>query len=252
MSGHSKWSTIKRKKGSLDAKRSKIFTKIIKEISVAVREGGPDPAGNPRLRLTIQSAKAANMPKENVERAIKKSEGTDDAHYTEITYEGYAPGGVAVYVECMTDNLNRTVANVRSAFSKHGGALGTNGSLEFLFDRTGVFVIKQGIKLLNEEEFTLKMIDAGAVDLAFDDEYVTVYCAMEDFGVLQKQIESLHLEVESAALQRIPKNTITLDLESLRKVIKLLDVLEDDDDVQQVYHNIDLTEDQLTQLDQIS
>ena len=150
MSGHSKWSTIKRKKGALDAKRSKVFTKIIKEISVAVREGGPDPMGNPRLRLAIQSAKAANMPKENIERAIKKGSGTDGAHYTEVTYEGYAPHGVAIYVECMTDNLNRTVASVRSAFNKYGGALGTNGSLEFLFDRKGVFTISLSRNAIQE------------------------------------------------------------------------------------------------------
>lgn len=249
MSGHSKWSTIKRKKGALDAKRSKIFTKIIKEISVAVRESGPDPDGNPRLRLAIQSAKAANMPKENIERAVKKGSGTDGAQYTEITYEGYASHGVAVYVECMTDNLNRTVANVRSAFSKHGGALGTNGSLEFLFDRKGVFTLKQGENHLDEEEFTLAMIDAGAEDVAFEDEYIMVYCAVMDFGALQKVIESMHLEVESAELQRIPKTTISLDLEALKKVMKLIDIFEDDDDVQKVYHNIELNEEQMAQLD---
>lgn len=250
MSGHSKWSTIKRKKGALDAKRSKIFTKIIKEISVAVREGGPDPDGNPRLRLGIQSAKAANMPKENIERAVKKGAGTDGAHYTEITYEGYGNHGVAVYVECLTDNLNRTVASVRSAFSKHGGALGTNGSLEFLFDRKGVFTLKKGEQPLNEEEFTLEMIDAGAEDVVFDEEgYITVYCAVVDFGAMQKKIENIPLEVESAELQRLPKTTVSLELEALKKVLKLIDVLEDDDDVQKIYHNLEVNEEQLAQLD---
>ncbi len=249
MSGHSKWSTIKRKKGALDAKRSKIFTKIIKEISVAVREGGPDPSGNPRLRLGIQSAKAANMPKENIERAIKKGAGTDGAHYTEITYEGYASHGVAVYVECLTDNLNRTVASVRSAFSKHGGALGTNGSLEFLFERKGVFTLKAAGPP-DEEEFTLAMIDAGAEDVSFEEAgYITVYCAVVDFGAMQKKIEGLPWEVESAELQRIPKTTVSLELEALRKVMKLIDTLEDDDDVQKVYHNLELNEDQLAELD---
>ncbi|RDC63362.1 YebC/PmpR family DNA-binding transcriptional regulator [Adhaeribacter pallidiroseus] len=249
MSGHSKWSTIKRKKGALDAKRSKIFTKIIKEISVAVRESGPEPDGNPRLRLAIQSAKAANMPKENMERAIKKGSGADEAHYTEITYEGYAPHGVAVYVECLTDNLNRTVASVRSAFSKHGGALGTNGSLDFLFDRKGVFVLKQAESTLDEEAFTFELIDAGAEEVVFEEEYITIYCAMEDFGALQKKVESLALEVETAELQRIPKTTVTLNDDALRKVLKLIDVLEDDDDVQKVYHNVELSQMQLANLE---
>ena len=249
MSGHSKWSTIKRKKGALDAKRSQIFTKIIKEITVAVRESGSDPTGNPRLRLAMQSAKAANMPKENMERAIKKGTGTDGAQYTEITYEGYATHGVAIYVECLTDNLNRTVANVRSVFSKHGGALSTNGSLEFLFDRRGVFNLKQGEKPLDEEEFTLAMIDAGAEDVLFEEEYVTVYCAIKDFGALQKTIESMPVEVQNAELQRIPKLTVHLSEEALPKVMKLIELLEDDDDVQQVYHNLALTEEQLAQLD---
>ena len=249
MSGHSKWSTIKRKKGALDARRSKIFTKIIKEISVAVREGGPDADGNPRLRLAIQSAKAANMPKENIERAIKKGSGTDSAQYTEVTYEGYGPHGVAIYVECMTDNLNRTVASVRSAFSKHGGALGTNGSLEFLFDRKGVFTIKQGETPFNEEEFTLELIDVGAEDVVFEDDYVIIYSLMEDFGAIQKKVESMHLEVESAELQRLPKITVALEFEALKKVMKLIDVLEDDDDVQKVYHNIELNEEQMAQID---
>ncbi|WP_026462746.1 YebC/PmpR family DNA-binding transcriptional regulator [Adhaeribacter aquaticus] len=250
MSGHSKWSTIKRKKGALDAKRSKIFTKIIKEITVAVREGGPDPEGNPRLRLAIQNSKAANMPKDNVERAIKKGSGSDGAVYTEVTYEGYATHGVAIFVECMTDNINRTVQNIRSAFNKYGGSLGTNGSLEFIFDRKGVFNIKLSDNLtLDEEEFTLEMIDAGAEEVAFEEDYVTVYCAMEDFGAMQKKVEALKLEVENAELQRIPNTTVTLDEESLRKVMKFIDVLEDDDDVQKVYHNIELNEEALAALE---
>ena len=249
MSGHSKWSTIKRKKGALDAKRSKIFTKIIKEITVAVREGGADPDGNPRLRLAIQNSKAANMPKDNVERAVKKGSGSDGATYTELSYEGYATNGVAVFVECMTDNLNRTVQNIRSAFNKHGGSLGTNGSLEFIFDRKGVFVLKLADNAaLEEEAFTLEMIDAGAEDLVFEEEYVTVYCAMEDFGALQKKMEDLKLEVENAGLQRIPKTTVALEGEALKKVLKFIDVLEDDDDVQKVYHNLELNDEVLEAL----
>lgn len=209
MSGHSKWSTIKRKKGALDAKRSKLFTRIIKEITVAVREGGPDPDGNPRLRLAIQNGKAANMPKDNVERAIKKGSGSDSDSYTEVNYEGYGSNGVAVFVECLTDNLNRTLANVRLAFSKNGGNLSTKGSLEFIFDRKGVFQIKLSDNgPLNEEDFTLEMIDAGAEDVVFEEEYVTVYTLMEDFGALQKKMEELKIEVENAELQRLPKTTV--------------------------------------------
>jgi len=250
MSGHSKWSTIKRKKGALDAKRSKIFTKIIKEITVAVRESGPDPAGNPRLRLAIQNSKAANMPKDNVERAIKKGTGADGATYSEVTYEGYATNGVAVFIECLTDNLNRTVQNIRSAFNKHGGSLGTNGSLEFIFDRKGVFTMQLSDNLdINEDDFTLAMIDAGAEDVLFEDGYVTVYTSLEDFGAMQKKMEELKLEIENADVQRIPNTTVTLDTEALRKVMKFIEVLEDDDDVQKVYHNIELNEEALAALD---
>jgi YebC/PmpR family DNA-binding regulatory protein len=249
MSGHSKWSTIKRKKGALDAKRSKVFTRLIKEITVAVREGGPDPDGNPRLRLAIQNSKAANMPKDNVERAIKKGSGADSDSYTEVSYEGYASYGVAVFVECLTDNLNRTIQNIRSAFNKYGGSLGTKGSLEFIFDRKGVFTIKLSENIaLNEDDFTLEMIDAGAEDVEFEEDYVTLYCSMEDFGALQKKVEELKLEVENAELQRIPKTTVALDSEALKKVMKLIDVLEDDDDVQKVYHNIELNEETMAAL----
>ena len=184
-----------------------------------------------------------------MERAIKKSSGTDGAHYQEVTYEGYASNGVAVFVECLTDNLNRTVAAVRLAFSKAGGALGTNGSLEFIFDRKGVFVLKKGEQQINEEEFTLEMIDAGAEDVVFEDEFITVYTAFEGFGAMQKKVEELGVEVESAEVQRIPKTTVKLDLENARKVLKLIDVLEDDDDVQKVYHNLELTEEMMAELE---
>lgn len=244
MSGHSKWSTIKRKKGALDSKRGKVFTKIIKEISIAAREGGADPAANPRLRLAIQNAKGANMPKDNMERAVKKGAGDDAAEYIETTYEGYGPHGVPVFVECTTDNLNRTVASVRSAFNKHGGSLGTNGSLEFIFDRKGVFTFPAPDSL-NEDDFTLELIDAGAEDVEMGDGYVHVTCALEDFGSMQKKLDEMGLEPEIAELQRIPKNTIGLDDEALLKVMKLIEVLEDDDDVQKVYHNIDINESQM-------
>lgn len=243
MSGHSKWSTIKRKKGALDAKRGKIFTKLIKEISLATREGGEDPAANPRLRLAIQNAKGANMPKENIERAIKKGSGADADNYFETTYEGYGPHGVPVFVECTTDNINRTVQNVRAAFNKYGGSLGTNGSLEFIFDRMGVFQILKP-EGFNEDEFTLEIIDAGAEDIDFQDDYIHIECALEDFGKMQRKLEEMNIEPEVAELQRVPKNRVELKDEALQKVMKLIEVLEDDDDVQKVYHNIEIKENQ--------
>lgn len=250
MAGHSKWSQIKRKKGALDAKRSKIFTKLIKEITVAVKEGGPDPDGNPRLRLAIQTSKAANMPKDNIERAIKKGEG-NDSNYNEVSYEGYATNGVAIFIEALTDNINRTVQNIRTIFNKHNGSLGTNGSLEFIFDRKGVFVVKKNEDFLHDEdEFLLKMIDAGAEEVEFEEEYITVYCAMEDFGSMQKKVEELNLELESAELQRIPKTTVPVnDNEAVRKILKFIDALEDDDDIQKVYHNLELNQEQLEELE---
>lgn len=244
MSGHSKWSTIKRKKGALDSKRGKIFTKVIKEISIAVKEGGPDPDGNPRLRLAIQNAKGVNMPKDNIDRAIKKNAGADADSYIETTYEGYASHGVAVFVECTTDNINRTVQNVRATFNKYGGNLGTNGSLQFIFTRKGIFTIPVPEEF-NEEDFTLNMIDAGAEDIAVEDNYIHITCALEDFGKTHKVLESLSIESESAELQRVPNTLVKLEDEAFLKVMKLIEHLEDDDDVQKVYHNIDVTEEQM-------
>ncbi|GAB3204395.1 YebC/PmpR family DNA-binding regulatory protein [Pontibacter aydingkolensis] len=249
MAGHNKWSQIKRKKGALDAKRSKIFTKLIKEITVAAKVGGQDPDGNPRLRLAIQTSKAVNMPKDNIERAIKKSEGTD-GDYTEVTYEGYASNGVAVFVECLTDNINRTVQNLRTIFNKGNGSLGTNGSVEFLFDRKGVFVVKRDTAIgLTDDELLLELADGGAEDVEFEEDYITIYCAMEDFGALQKKVEELQLETETAELQRLPKTTVMVDdPEAVRKILKLIDALEDDDDIQKVYHNLELTDNVLAEL----
>lgn len=247
MSGHSKWSTIKRKKGAADAKRGKIFTKIIKEIMISVRETGPDPNGNARLRLAIQNAKGANMPKENIDRAIKKASGAEGESYHEITHEGYASHGIAVFVECLTDNTNRTLANVRYIFGKYNGALGPNGSLTFLFDRMGVFAIDaEGINL---ESFELDIIDAGAEDIDVDEGMITVTCAKDDFGAVNRKLESLEIEVEEAGLKRIPKETKLLDVESARKVMKLIDALEDDDDVQAVYHNLEMTDELMEALE---
>jgi YebC/PmpR family DNA-binding regulatory protein len=240
MSGHSKWSTIKRKKGAADAKRGKIFTKIIKEISIAAREGGGDPETNPRLRLAIQNAKGANMPKENIERAIKKAAGADAEHYLETTFEGYASNGIAIFIECLTDNNNRTVSAVRAAFNRHGGTLGTNGSLSFLFDRKGIFTIKnEGFKI---DDLELELIDAGAEDFEVDGDTITVSCAVKDFGNLNKKLNDLGIVPEDAGLKRIPNDTKKLDLDSAKKILRLVDTLEDDDDIQNVYHNLEMTD----------
>ncbi len=248
MSGHSKWSTIKRKKGALDAKRSKIFSRIIKEINIAVKEGGNDPEGNPRLRLAIANAKGANMPKDNIQRAISKAGDKDAANFQEITYEGYANHGVAVYIECLTDNQQRTVANIRSYLNKHNGKLETNGALSFLFDRKGGFSVSEKVveaKEMDEEAFMMEVIDAGAEDVEHEEGFYNIYTAMEDFGSMVKKLEELGVEAENAELQRIPKTTVKLEKDAAQGMLKLIDALEDDDDVQNVFHNLELTEEMM-------
>lgn len=247
MSGHNKWSTIKRKKGALDAKRSKIFSRIIKEITVAVKESGPDPDHNPRLRLAIANAKGASMPKDNITRAINKGSDKDSANYQETSYEGYAPNGIAVFIEATTDNVQRTVSNVRSYFNKFGGSLGTNGSLAFLFDRKGVFTIPKGN--LNIDDLEMDLIDAGAEDIQLEDDIITVYTAMEDFGPMLKKLEELKIETENAELLRIPKNTVKVDKETAKKVLRLIDYFEEDDDVTNVFHNMELTDEIMEDLE---
>ncbi len=239
MSGHSKWSTIKRKKGALDAKRGKIFSRIVKEISIAVKEGGPDPESNPRLRLAIQNSKGANMPKDNVDRAINKAD-KEGANLQEVTFEGYAPNGVGVFIECLTDNNQRTVSNVRAVFNKRGGNLGTNGSLGFLFDRKGVFTVKRGT--YDPEEFELEIIDAGVEEFEILDEVFIITTALEDFGNVQKALDEMGAEIENAELQRIPNDTKTLSAEDAIKVLKMVEEFEEIDDVQTVYHNLELTD----------
>ncbi len=247
MSGHSKWSTIKRKKGAADAKRSKIFSKLIKEITVAVKESGADPDGNPRLRMAIANAKGQSMPKDNIERAISKGKEKDEASFTESTYEGYLSHGIAVYIETQTDNSLRTISNVRAIFNKYNGNLGTNGSLSFLFDRKGVFTVPKGE--IDQDEFELEVIDAGAEDIELDDEdFFHITTSMEDFGTMMKKIEELGIEPESAELQRIPHETITLDLEASQKIMKVIELFEDDDDVQQVFHNMEMTDELVAEM----
>lgn len=238
MSGHNKWSTIKRKKGAADAKRSKAFSRISKEITVAVKEGGVDADSNPRLRVAVQNAKGVNMPKEVVNRAINKGE-SDDANFVESNFEGYAPHGIAVFVECLSDNNNRTVSSIRAIFNKYGGSLGTNGSLSFIFDRKGIFTIVKGE--IDIDDFELEIIDAGVEEFEVIEDLIVVTTALEDFGNMQKKLEELEVEVESAELQRIPNTTTTLDVDTSKKILKMIDVFEEDDDVQNVFHNLEIT-----------
>ncbi|MCF6331653.1 MAG: YebC/PmpR family DNA-binding transcriptional regulator [Draconibacterium sp.] len=240
MSGHNKWSSIKHKKGAADAKRSKIFSKISKEITVAAKMGGTDIESNSRLRVAVQNAKGQNMSKDVIERAINKAE-KDASSFEENTFEGYGPGGIAIYVECLSDNNNRTVSSVRAAFSKAGGQLGTNGSLSFLFDRKGIFVIHI-LENFDLEEFELEMIDAGAEDIERNENTIIVTTAFEDFGSVSKKLAEMKIEPESQELDRIPNNTNSLSIEDAKKVLRLVEKLEDDDDVQNVFHNLEITE----------
>jgi len=231
------------------SKMAKTFTRIGKDIVIAVKDGGINPETNARLRQIIQNAKMANMPKENVERAIKKASGEDAANYTEMSLEGYAPHGIAVFVDCATDNNNRTVADVRSCFSKCDGQLGTNGSLKFIFDRKGVFTISQNQITLNLEELEMKLIDSGLEELQKDDDTITIYCDFSEFSNMQRCLENLNIEIQNSELQRIPNNTKKITAEDAKLVLKLLDLLEENDDVQQVFHNMKLTEEILNIMD---
>lgn len=239
MSGHSKWSTIKRRKGAADAKRSKMFSRVSKEIQIAAREGGPEPDTNPSLRLAITNAKGINMPKENIDRAIKRANKESDS-LQEVTFEGYAPHGIAIFVECLTDNNNRTVSNIRAIFNKRGGSLGTNGSVAFMFDRKGVVTVPKGE--LDQDEFELEIIDAGVEEVEFEGDVFIITTALEDFGNVQKKLEELGVMPENAELQRIPHDTKQLDQDDALRVLKVIEDFEDDDDVQNVYHNLELTE----------
>lgn len=241
MAGHSKWANIKHRKSAQDAKRGKAFTKVIKEISVAVKEGGPDPEMNPRLRLAIQKAKSVNLPKDTMERAIKKASGADSDDYIETTYEGYAPNGVAVFVEVTTDNLNRTVASVRSIFNKYGGSMGVNGSVDYLFERKGVFTLEAEER--DEEELLLELIDAGVQEVEKEDDLMIITCAFEDYGNVSSALEEMDIEPKNSELSRIPTTTTELDVSQAMTVLKLIDKLEDDDDVANVFHNLEMTDD---------
>lgn len=226
-------------------KMAKTFSKIGKDIALAVKAGGTDPEANPALRRCIQNAKGANMPKDNVERAIKKASGADAENYEEITYEGYGQGGVAFFIECTTNNTTRTVANVRAIFNKFDGNLGKNGELSFIFDRKGIFTIDKSQIKLEWDDFEMELIDGGAEDIDQDDNEVLVTTAFEDFGTLSHKLDDLGIEVKSAELQRIPNMTKEVTAEQFTINMKMLERFEDDDDVQNVFHNMEITDEHL-------
>ena len=229
-------------------KMAKAFSKIGKDIALAVKAGGPDPDANPALRRCILNAKGANMPKDNVERAIKKASGNDAENYEEITYEGYGQGGVAFFVDCTTNNPTRTVANVRAIFNKFDGNLGKNGELAFIFDRKGIFSIDKSLIKMDWDDFEMEMIDGGAEDVESDDEEVMITTAFEDFGALSHKLEELGLEAKSAELERIPNNIKEVTEEQFKINMKMLERFDDDDDVQNVYHNMEITDELMNTL----
>ena len=242
MSGHSKWSTIKRKKGANDAQRAKIFTKVSREILVAVKSGGPDPDNNSSLKDAISKARSVNMPNDNIMRTIKKAVGsTEGDNYETVIYEGYGPSGVAVIVDTLTDNRNRTAANVRHYFDKFGGNLGTNGCVSFMFDKKGVIVIEA--EDIDEDEITMDALEAGAEDLSVSDGIIEITTAPEDFHAVRDALDGKYT-IASAELSMVPQTMTQIsDADHITLMGRLLENLDDDDDVQNVYHNWDMPED---------
>ena len=242
MSGHSKWHNIQAKKGKVDAKRGKIFTEIGKEIAMAIKQGGANLEANSKLRDVVAKAKAANMPNDNIQRALKKGAGeADSVNYESIVYEGYGPSGVAVIVETLTDNKNRSAGNVRAAFTKGGGNMGTTGCVSFMFQEKGEIIIEKGD--LDEEEVMMMALEAGAEDFNADEEEVFVVTTTpEDFGSVREALESNGLEFLEAAVKMIPDTYTEIDEEAAKKFQKMLNLLDDDDDVQEVYHNAEFPE----------
>jgi YebC/PmpR family DNA-binding regulatory protein len=244
MAGHSKWAQIKRKKAVNDQKRASQWTKLIREITVAARMGGGDPSGNPRLRLAVDQAKAANMPNDNIDRAIKKGTGElEGVEYQEVSYEAYGPAGVAIYLEGLTDNVNRTVADVRFALSKTGGNLGQTGSVAWMFGHKGQFVFDA--ERYEESVLLEGALEAGAEDMQADEDSFVVYCDPADFNSVQDALHSRKLEWESAELAMVPKTTVRIEGAEAARLLKLLDMLDDLDDIQRVYTNADIDEESL-------
>lgn len=247
MSGHSKWHNIRLRKGKQDAERGKIFTKIAREIIVAARDGGGNPEANTRLRLAIQKAREASMPQENIKRAIQRGTGEiEGANYEEVTYEGYGPGGVAIMVSALTDNRNRTVAELRTIFSKNGGSLGESGCVAWMFEPKGIITIQKDS--VDEETLLLAALEAGAEDVRTEGDTYEVVTAPDDFAAVRDAIAAAGIKYTTAELTRLPKSTITVDGKEARQVLRLVDQLEDSDDVQQVYSNFDIPEEVLEEV----
>lgn len=249
MSGHSKWSTIKRKKGKIDAERGKVFTKIAKELAVAVQQGGPDPDGNFRLKMMIQKAKAVNMPNDNIKRCIEKAAGGGEGiNYEEFVYEGYGPAGTAILLEIMTDNRNRTASEVRHLFSRNGGNLGETGCVAWMFDRVGRIVVDMENK--DEDDVMMAALDAGADDVTFEDGKAEILTAPEELENVRLGLLDAKLEPEEAEVTRIPQNTIAVEsVEDAEKVLTLFDALEDHDDVQNAFSNFEISDEIMEQVE---
>lgn len=241
MSGHSKWANIKFRKERQDAKKGKIFTKIIKEITIAARVGGGDPETNPRLRAAMQNAKAANMPMKNVENAIMKGTGElPGVIYEEVTYEGYGPGGVAIYIECTTDNRNRTVSEIRHLLSKYGGNLGESGCVAWMFEKRGLITIPK--QNYDEEELMLAAIDAGAEDFKVEDDSYEIYTSDEELDSVNTKLETKGIAIENSDITFVPQTTVRLEGRQAEQMLKLMDALDENDDVEDVYANFDIDE----------
>ncbi|MGE5314524.1 MAG: YebC/PmpR family DNA-binding transcriptional regulator [Acidobacteriota bacterium] len=241
MSGHSKWATIKRKKAVTDARRGKLFTQLIKEITIAAKAGGGDPAGNPRLRLAVDKGKAANMPADNIKRAIQKGTGElPGVSYEEITYEAYGPGGTAIIIECVTDNKNRAIAELRHILERNGGKLGSAGSVAYMFHKKGsIRVPKTG---LNEDDVLAVVLDAGADDLTTDGDMFEIVTSIESFETVKKALETANIKIDDAELNMVPETTVKVEGNEAEKVLKLVEALEEHDDTQHVYANFDIDE----------
>ena len=251
MSAHSKWATIKRKKGATDAARGRLFTRLIKEITIAARNGGGNLDGNPRLRLAIQTAKTGNMPADNIKRAIQKGTGElPGVSYEEVTYEGYGPAGVAVLVEAVTDNANRTVSEMRHVFSRNNGNMGQSGSVAWMFTKKGNITIPKAGQTnpLTEDDLLTIMLEAGADDMQTDEDFYTITTSPQSFDAVKKTLEDKEIVIESAALQMIPQNMIKVTGREAEQTLKLMEALEEHDDVQNVYSNFDIDEKELASL----
>jgi YebC/PmpR family DNA-binding regulatory protein len=247
MAGHNKWSKIKRKKGVADQRRSKVWARITRDIMIAAREGGGSVDMNPRLALAVEKAKGENMPKDNIERAIKRGTGEiAGADYEEMTYEGYAPGGIAIFVDCLTDNTNRTVADIRATFTKHGGNLGNSGSVAFLFDRKGQFVVPAGAR--DEDELFLLVAEAGAEDLRREEDAFVITTSVEDFGSVQHALDEAGVETSDAELVRVPTTTTRVEPDQAQTAVRLMEALEELQDVQSVSTTLELDEAALAEL----